>query len=354
MENKRIEISELKNFCIEAMKARGMDPKDAETVAEVLTRTDALGIHSHGTKNLHNYMRKIEAGGMELSTHPTILKEGEAFALVDANNCIGMVSGQFGIELAIEKAKKCGVSFVVVKNSEHFGAAGYYSLYAAEKGMIAISMSNVDANMSVPGSKGKVIGNNPVSYAVPAGKYPPVFLDIALSSVASLKVIKARHQGTKIPTTWIVDKDGLPTDDPSHYPEEGAMQPMAAHKGYGLAFMVELLTGILAGAPFMTDIPSWLFVMPQPNNVSHTFICVDPAAFGDEQAFRNRVDEAIERLHNAPKAKGAEHIYYPGEIEWNNYADAEKSGINIPADVAEELVKLSQWTGVPIKWREER
>ncbi len=351
MSEKRIEIRKLEEFCAGALTAAGMEASHAAVTAKVLTWTDSFHVHSHGAKNLYNYIRKIRQGGMELNACPRIEQEGASFALVDAGNGIGMVAGTFGMDLAVKKARENGVSAVCVRNSEHFGAAGYYAFYAATQDMIAISMSNVDANMAVPGSSGKVIGNNPFSYGVPAKRHHPLFFDVAMSSVASLKVIQARKDGVKIPTTWIVDKDGQPTDDPSHYPEEGAMQPMAAHKGYGLAFMVEIMTGILGGSAFMTDIPSWLFCMPKPNQVSHTFICMDPSKFGELDEFKARVDEAIDRLHSAPLAVGCDHIYYPGEIEWSFREDAEENGIRIPADVEIELKKLSKLTGVSIEWK---
>jgi LDH2 family malate/lactate/ureidoglycolate dehydrogenase len=215
--------------------------------------------------------------------------------------------------------------------------------------MIGLAMSNVDPNMTVPGARGMLIGNNPFSYAAPSQSDPSTFLDIAMSNVASLKVVQARKDGKSIPDTWIVDKDGLPTTDPSHYPEEGAMQPMAAHKGYGLAILVELLTGVLSGGgmSMMGNVVSWCFDMERPNNVCHTFIAIDPTKFiGNRTA--EKTEAMAEKLHEAPKAKGADRIYVPGEIEWGRHKTAETKGIALPPDVYASLKGLSEDCGIEL------
>lgn len=348
--NKTITIDHLKEFCEKVLIKEGLKAEHARITAEVLAETDCFGTYSHGTKNLHNYIRKFRAGGMDLQGEPEILKEGPGFALIDGHSAIGMVPAYKAMELAIRKAGDCGISCVVVKNGSHFGAAGFYSNMAANKDMIGLAFSNVDANMTIPGAKGKVIGNNPMSYAVPAGANPAVFLDIAMSSVASLKVVQAKKDGKSVPDTWITDEYGLPTTDPGRYPDVGAMQPMAAHKGYGLALMVELLTGGLSGGGIMKEVPSWLFSMEENNNVSHTFIVIDVSKFIEISLFQERMEEVVDYLHTVPKAKGTDRIYYPGEMEWDRYTSAENSGIALPEDVEESLRLLAEESGIPITW----
>jgi len=342
---------ELKEFCRQALIKEGMNEEYARITAEVLSETDCFGTHSHGTKNLHNYIRKIRAGGMALNGRIETLKEGPGYALLDAGYVIGMVPAYKAMELSVQKARYTGIASVVVRNASHFGAAGYYALMAAKNNMVGLVFSNVDANMTVPGARGKVIGNNPLAYGVPAGSYPPVFLDIAMSTVASLKVIQARKDGRSIPDTWIVDEDGLPTTDPSRYPDVGAMQPMAAHKGFGLALMVEILTGVLSGGGIMKEVPSWLFKMEEPNNVSHMFIAVDISKFIDPDQFNKRMETMIQYLHTAPKAKGTERIYYPGEMEWERYKIAREKGLVLPEDVAGALKGLQEETGLALNWQ---
>lgn len=347
----KIKLQDLKAFCKEALMKEGMKEEYAGIVAEVLSETDAFGTNSHGTKNLHNYLKKFRAGGIDIKAEPEIIKEGPAFAAFDAHKSLGIVPSVKAMELACTKAETEGIAIATVRNSCHFGAAGYYANIAAKRGLIGFSMSNVDPNMTVPGARGMLLGNNPFAYAAPAATTPSVFLDIAMSNVASLKVVQARKDGKEIPPTWIVDKDGLPTTDPSHYPEEGAMQPMAAHKGYGLSVMVELLTGILSGGctSMGGDIVSWCFEMEKPNNVCHTFIAINPKMFLGEEKLSDRVETMAGILRTAPKAKGAERIYTPGEIEWSKHAIAEEEGFSIPADVEESLKGLAEESGIELK-----
>lgn len=346
----KIKLEKLKSFCKTALVKEGMKEEYAQMVAEVLSETDAFGTNSHGTKNLHNYIKKFRVGGIDIKAEPEIVAEGPAFALVDAKKALGMIPSVQAMELACKKAETAGIAIVAVRNSCHYGAAGYYANIAARKGLIGLSMSNVDPNMTAPGARGMLLGNNPFAYAAPANTTPSVFLDIAMSNVASLKVVQARKDGKEIPPTWIVDKDGLPTTDPSHYPEEGAMQPMAAHKGYGLSIMVELLTGILSGGctSMGGEIVSWCFEMEKPNNVCHTFIAINPKLFLGEEKVADRVEDMATALRSAPKAKGSNRIYTPGEIEWGKHVIAENEGFTIPADVEASLRGLAEDLGLEL------
>ncbi len=345
----KIHISDLKNFCRDALCRAGMDAAEAAMAADVLTETDAYGLHTHGSKNLSGYLHKAAVGGLDLHGKFEIVAEGPAYAVADAHNALGMVTSCKAMQLACGKAAQSGIALVTVRHSCHFGAASYYVNMAAKRGMIGLAMSNVDPNMTIPGAKGMVLGNDPVAYAAPSVSEPSVFLDIALSNVASLKVVQARKDGRQIPPTWIVDKDGLPTTDPSHYPEEGAMQPMGAHKGYGLAVLVELLTAILSGGPTSAsgEIVSWCFEPEKKNNVSHVFIAINPALFGMEQPVAERVEALSEKLHAAPTAAGGK-IFVPGEIEWEKQRKASAEGITLPPEVEQSIRALAEETGLPL------
>ncbi|KUO76913.1 MAG: hypothetical protein APF77_21785 [Clostridia bacterium BRH_c25] len=349
---KVIDTGDLKEFCMQVLKKEGMNEEYAQITAEVLSETDCFGTHSHGTKNLHNYIRKVRAGGMELNASPEILTDGAGYTLIDAHAEIGMVPAYKAMELAVDKARDTGIATTLVRNASHFGAAGFYAVMAARKNMVGLVFSNVDANMTIPGAKGKVLGNNPMAYGVPAGCYPPVFLDIAMSTVASLKVVQARKDGKTIPDTWIIDEDGLPTTDPGGYPDVGAMQPMARHKGYGIALMIEILTGVLSGGGIMSEVPSWLFSVEEKNNVSHMFIAVDVSKFMETDLFNKRMEALVESLHSTPKAKGTERIYYPGEIEWDKYKVAKENGLALPKDVVDALIGLQEESGIVINWKD--
>lgn len=352
--SKRIKRDELRAFCQKCCEKEGMPPRDAEITAKVLCETDCLGVNSHGTKNLYGYIKKKRAGGMSFLSELEVIKQGLAYALLDAHEGIGMVAGYKAMEMAVDKAAVSGVALVTVRNSTHFGAAGYYANMAVKRGMFGLAISNVDPNMTVPGARGKVIGNNPLSFAAPIDGGASVFLDIAMSNVASLKVIQARKDGESIPSTWIVDKEGLPTTDPSHYPEEGAMQPFGGHKGYGLAVMTELLTGLLSGGEVSTSggIKSWCFDLETPNRVCHTFLAVDVDKFCGSGCYSKRSSMLAGQLRSAPKAKDSERIYVPGEIEWENYR---KHGelVELPEDVYSSLLEMSEDLGITITFERE-
>ena len=348
---KSVKYDNLMRFCSETLVKEGMNIADANLTAEVLVKTDAFGIYSHGTKNLHDYIRKIRAEGISINIDPEVVNEGPSYALIDAKDSIGMISSCKAMDICIEKASETGVAIVVTKNANHFGAAGYYSNMAAEKNMIGICMSNVDPNMTIPGAKEKIIGNNPISYAVPSRDNPSIFLDIALSSVASLKVIQAKKDGNKIPNTWIVDKDGRPTDNPDNYPKEGAMLPMAGHKGYGLALMVDLLTGVLAngGSSLTGEIDSWLFNMKKPNNVSQTFVVIDISKFISVEDYKERTKQIGDIIHGTAKVSGVERLYLPGEMEWDKFSN---NTLELPEDVVDSLTELSKESGINLIWED--
>jgi ureidoglycolate dehydrogenase (NAD+) len=194
-----VAYEDVEAFAMDCLRAKGAAGEDALITARFLTRTDAFGIHSHGLKNLGGYLEKARRGALDLTARPTPVVDGTAYALLDAHRAIGMVAGIRAMRTAIAKARGSGIAIVVVRSSTHFGAAGLYPLTAAEEGMVGITASNVDPNMTVPGARGKVLGNNPIAYALPAGRHRPVVYDVALSAVASLKVVTARDEASGWP-----------------------------------------------------------------------------------------------------------------------------------------------------------
>jgi ureidoglycolate dehydrogenase (NAD+) len=250
------------------------------------------------------------------------------------------------MQTAIGKAQNTGIAISTVNNSGHYGAAGYYAWMATRKDMIGLSFTNVDPGVAVPGSRGSVLGTNPLAYAVPAGQEHPIILDIATSVVAASKIYALRQLGKPLPEGWITDGDGLPTTDPGQYPLAGALLPMAGHKGYGIGLLVEVLTGVLGGGAFGSDVRSWVFGDAEPVNQSHTFIAIHVGAFEPVAEFKERTDALIRQIKNAPKAKGADRIWLPGEKEWEYRAEALAKGIALPGDVRANLKGLAEDLGM--------
>lgn len=340
---KKIKLSELKAFSVTALMNAGLTKENAEMTADVLITTDTFGVMTHGTKNLGQYIQKMQAGGLDAKAEPTIECEGPAFAIINGNKAVGMVSGCKAMNLAIEKAKQCGIAYVGVKNSCHFGAAGYYANLAAKEGLIGLSMSNADPVMAVPNGSKKAIGTNPFSFAAPLGNGKSVFLDIALSNVAALKVIMAQEKNQEIPDTWLVDEDGQPTTDAFKFPKNASLQPMAAHKGYGFAVLVELLAAVMTGAGILSQVSSWNLDMSSTNNAGHAFIAIDVSKMLDLETFYARITQMADELKNGPKAKGAEKIYLPGEMEWDRREKALQSGeLEITDAMATSLMALAE------------
>lgn len=346
--DRRTRAEELTAYLIEAMLRCGMRLQDAQVTADVLVTTDTWGTYTHGSKQLRPLLA-LRPDRMDVNAVPEIVGEGPAWAIVDGHYAIATVSSCKAMDIAIEKAKASGLAYVGVNNSNHFGGAGYYANMAVQHDMIGISMTNTNPLMVVPGSKSVVLGTNPFSYAVPAGEEKPIFLDIATSVVAASKPISAKSLGQKIPEGWLVDKDGVPTTDPSHYPEEGALLPMAGHKGYGLALMIEILAAALTGADMLDDVKLWLEKHPGPLSQGHAFIVIDVGKMMPVELFKARIDRMIREIREAPKAKGCDRIYLPGEMEWDNRERALAEGMQLPEHVVDRLVGLSEDIGLDME-----
>ena len=346
---KKIKLEDLREFSVKALVNAGLTQENAEMTADVLITTDTFGVMTHGTKNLNQYIQKMHAGGLDAKAEPTVEAEGPAFAILNGNKAVGMVSGCKAMNLAIEKAKQCGIAYVGVKNSCHFGAAGYYANLAAKEGLIGLSMSNADPVIAVPNGSKKAIGTNPFSFAAPLGNGKSVFLDIALSNVAALKVIMAQEKNQAIPDTWLVDEEGQPTTDAFKFPKNASLQPMAAHKGYGFAVLVELLAAVMTGAGILSEVSSWNLDMSSTNNAGHAFIAIDVSKMLPMDSFYARIGQMTEELKNGPKAKGAEKIFLPGEMEWERREKVLESGeIELTDAMVSSLKALAEASNLEI------
>ena len=336
-----VPIGALQELALAAFRCCGLNEADAEAAAEVLVTTDAWGVYTHGTKSLRGYARRLRGGGLRADGRPQIVRQGPAWAVIDGDSSVGMVTARFAMRTAMDKARACGLGFTTVRNSCHFGAAGFYAWMAAREGMVGQAMANDTASVTAPGSRGPVLGSNPFAFAAPAGEEAPILLDISTAAVAGGKVRIAAAFGQPIPPTWLVDLQGAPTLDPHLYPHAASLTPMAGHKGYGLALMIETLSGLLSGARLTQAIGSWIDSDPAlPTDHGHAFLALDVGAFFPLDQYQQRMDELIRQIRSAPKAQGQERIWLPGEKEWEAQAQARVHGIPLPADVRESLSGL--------------
>ena len=341
---------DLFEFSVHCLQKNGMCLSDAEITARHLIQTDKWNVHSHGLQNLYNYIHKTQEDGVSFTSRPELINRTSSVALIDGKNCMGYISSTVAMKMACDIAAETGFALVVVKNSCHFGAAGCYANIAAERGMLGAVFSNVDRFMTAPGAKHAVMGQNPFAWAAPSSLLPSVFLDICTSQVASLRVINEKIAGNKIPENWIVDKDGKPTNDPSAFPQEGALQPMAAHKGYGFAMFIEMMTSIISGGllSMSGNIPSWNLKLDQPNGVSHSFMAVDADKLFYKGYLKERVDMMVREIHNAEPVNPAVPVTVPGELAWKHSQEADLRGVDLPENTVAQLTKLSEMSGIPL------
>lgn len=336
----------LKEFAARVLKAAGVEPQESEVVADNLITANLRGIDSHGIVRLPQYVERLEAGLIASKTRIDVVRDAPAACVLDANNGWGAVAGLAGMRHAIEKARQHGVGVAVVRNSNHFGIAAYYAQEALPE-MIGIALTNASANMAPWGGCDPYFGTNPICIAVPAGKERPVIYDGATSVVAIGKIALAAKKGERIPLDWALDSEGNPTDDPEAVMKGGTLLPLGGYKGYGLALMVDVLSGILSGAAFGPYVSN-LRRLDAPQNVGHFFAALDIAAFADPQEFLESMERLVRDIKGARRAAGKEEIYLPGEIEWNWEEKRRREGIPVPDEVLAELRLLGERYGVEL------
>ena len=344
-----IQATALRRLIRAALVAAGLAAEDAEVAADVLATADEFGVSTHGVKLLPGYLKRLMGGGARPQGRPRVIREGPAWALVDGDSALGVLIGVFAMRIAIDKAKSSGISYVGVRNSGHFAAAGYYSLLAARAGLIGISVANDTPSTVAPGARRAVLGTNPFSYAIPASRHPPILLDMATSTVAGGKVYQARQLGKPIPDNWIVGLDGLPTTNAELYPEKAALVPAGGYKGFGLSLLVEGLAGLLSGAAVTFGVGAWMSVEPdQPTYHGAAFVAIDPAVFGPREDFLARVDALIDEIHATPTVAGVDRIIVPGDREFANQRRAQREPLILSPDVAQNVRLAATMAGLRI------
>ncbi len=344
--SQRVDVEKYTCFCEAACLHYGLSADAAAITARLLVRTDQFGTWTHGTLNLLLYLQKIPVGGIDAMAEPEVVVDGPAYAVIDGHNAMAVYSGYKGLEIGMQKARESGVAYVGIRHSGHYGACGVYAVTAAEQGFIALVMSNTVPNMAAPGGKGAVIGNSPIAYAVPAGPHRLVFLDIATSQVAGMKVINKIKAGESIPEGWIVDKDGQPTTHVTMdeiLAGQWALSPMGGHKGYGLSFFIEVMCAVLTGGATF-QVKNWMNPS-QVADVSHSLILIDVSKFMSLDAFSERMAEAIGFIAGHPTVDENGRIFLPGEMEWERYEKSVAEGMVLPDLVAQNARALADLIG---------
>lgn len=336
----------LRHHCAEVLRGHGLPAADAEVVADNLVEADLRGVDSHGANLLALYVSRLRSGAIPPVAEVTVVRDDGSTVLLDGGLGFGQVAGLHAVELAVARAQAHGVATVAVRESTHLGALGYYTRRAAERGVIALAFQNGPTIVPPYGGTTQLFSTNPLSYAVPAAEERPVVYDIATTTVAGNKVLLAKKRGdATIPDGWANDDQGRPTND-TEAASVHHLQWFGGHKGYGLALLVEVLAGALAGSCFgrTEDTRSELHGKERVAK-GYAFITIDPARFAAPGEFQRRIDALVRDIHASEPAAGVARVLVPGELEDRRQAEREASGIPLSAGLVAELDAL----GAPLQ-----
>jgi len=334
--------TELETAISEIFEGAGVRTEDSRVTAANLVCAEQMGILSHGLIRVSAYVSRLLKGGINPRPQVGIVRQEGAVAVVDGDNGLGQISAAFAMGAAIRIADESGVGFVHVRNGSHFGMAGFYSLMASDQDMIGFASSNTSAVMAPTGGRERMVGNNPISIAIPSSGPFPILVDMAISVTALGKFLVAAQNGESIPLGWALDRNGVPTQDPSEA-LKGSVLPIAGYKGYGLALVVDVLTGLLADGNFGPAVGSLISGDPaSPNGNSFAFLALDPARFLDRSRFKDLVLAMTTALKASQRAEGIDEILLPGEREFKSRQRAAASGPSINESVRQQLLELSR------------
>lgn len=339
-----IDIAALQAWASAILEKAGASRHSARVTARVLVDANRRGIDSHGVSLLQVYLPSLRADATRGQAEPSIATETSATAVVDGHSGLGPYVASYAMELCIRKAKNCGAGAVGVRNSNHYGAASAYAEQAAGHGCIGISFSNCDPGLAPLGALGPILGTNPLAIAAPADG-APISLDMATSVAAQRKVTIAARSSRRIPSGWAMGPDGRATTDPRQA-LAGAMLPMAHHKGFALAFMLDVLCGCLTGSAISPDIPSDP-ENPVPQQIGHLFLALSVEHFGDPQEYRSALSRLQALVRDAPRLAGTEPFRSPGERAAATAGIRTVEGVPFDGDSAVQLRQLGIEYGIP-------
>jgi len=347
----RCDVETLRKFGAEVFRKAGLSEKDAEVCIDSFIVSDLRGIRTHGTTHLKGYCQRLEMGTASTGSDMEIIETSPSTIVVDAKHAVGMSAAMTVMEKCMEKAKVSGVCFASVKNGCHYGFGGYFPMKAAEQGMIGFCVSNTPALVAPFGGADPILGTNPLSIAIPAGKYPSIVLDMATSLVAKGKISLALKEGKTIPKGWAVDKDGADTTDPAAA-NVGALLPFGGPKGYAIGLIISILSSALSGSDTDLNIPRFWEEPEKLTNIGYFMGCIDISKFVNLETFKERVDNILDVVKNSRPAVGFKEVMIPGEIELNYSKDCYENGIEMSEVTLRELKELAEKYDIPYPFNE--
>lgn len=339
-----VNAAQLIDFATAVYASAGVPDADAHLIADTLVQADLWGHQSHGVLRLGWYLDRIRNGVMKPVTTPEFVVDAGAVAVIDGHDGVGHVLTELARKEAVRRAKLHGIAVVGVRMSNHFGTCMYYTRLGALDGCVMLLTSNGGPAMAPWGGRKKIIGTNPWSVAAPAGKRPPLLVDMAATGVARGKIYLARNKQLPIPLGWAINSEGAPTTDPQEA-IDGIILPMAEHKGYAIATMVDMLSGVLTGSGFLSNVHS-PYKTAEKSNCGHLMVAMNIAAFQPLAQFHARMDEFLSEIKSVPLAKGVDEVFYPGEMEANNDVRNRRDGLQLPEDTVADLRRIARETGL--------
>lgn len=337
----RIAEDEVCRFATEAFASTGMPEADAAFHARALVDADLWGIGSHGIMRLPAYYARMLNGGVKVAPAIARIRGAGALEVLDGDAGSGFIVARDAMARAIALAKTHRIAAVGAVNSNHFGAGAIYARMASREGMIGIAMTGVKPLMSAPGAIGGVVGNNPLAVAIPTYGDFDFCLDMAMSKVAGGKLTLAIKKGESIPLDWATDPDGRPTSDPA-LAFKGFLLPMGDFKGLGLAYVVDILSGLITGGAFSDQIKSMYTDNRDPSLTSHFFIALDIDAIIGRDAMRERMAAYLDRLKRIPMLEPGTELYLPGELEHRHAEKVRAAGIPVAEKTYRELLAIKK------------
>ncbi len=347
----------LRNFTKSVFIKMGCSNEHADLATNVLLKADLRGIDSHGVARLTGYVRLWEKKRINPTPNIRVVHETASTATVDGDAGLGLVVAPFAMQVAIEKAEQCGSGWVAVKNSNHFGIAGYHALMAVEKDMIGYALTNASPLVAPTFSSERMLGTNPICYGFPAGKYPPVIIDMATSTAANGKLEIAQREGKDIPEGWVQDKNGGKATNPADLKSGGSLLPLGSdrehgsHKGFGLSATVDILSAVLSGASYGPWAPPFVaFMDPLPNQpgegLGHFLGAMRVDGFRPIDDFKANMDNWIERFKSATPINENQKVIIPGEPEVEAEKERKIKGIPLIDAVVKDLNEVAEKLGL--------
>ncbi len=342
----RFPAERLRSYCAAILRALGVPPEDAELVAHSLIAADLRGVESHGVHLMSLYFARLRSGQIRPKTEISVLRDDGSTVLLDGGLGLGQVAGVRAVDLACERARIHGAAAVGVRESTHLGALGYYTLRAAERGLIAFAFQNGPAFVPAYGGLTPLFSTNPISYAIPAAQEPPIVYDVATTAVAGNKLKLARKRGEKIPLGWATDARGVPTTDP-HAASLDHLLWFGGHKGFGIALLVEILAGVLTGSCFGRHEYTASELSGRDRVAKgFVFVALDPDRFIGSDELRKRIDALIRDVHASEPAVGFERVCVPGEIEYRCQQERSARGVPLAPELVAELEGFASQLGL--------